>query len=110
MSQYKHFGCTQFRNGNLNLRIEKEDLEEFNQDQVFFVSDLLWHMSCAFIGDDFCLGNSIMAHTIYNYYMDCCYVFLWSDLEILAKGKTVKLHAYRPDENEREIIEKENAV
>ena len=28
MSQYKHFGCTQFRNGNLNLRIEKEDLEE----------------------------------------------------------------------------------
>ena len=105
MSQYKHFGCIQFRNGNLNLRIEKEDLDEFNRDRVFFVSDLLCHMNCRFIGETFCVGNFDTAHIIYNDYMDCCYIFLWSKLEILAEGKFVKLFAHKPDEQEREIIE-----
>ena len=37
MSQYKHFGCTQFKNGNLSIRVEKEDLEDYLKDQVFFL-------------------------------------------------------------------------
>ena len=108
MSQYKHFGCTQFKNGNLSVRVEKEDLEDYLKDQVFFLSDLLWHMNYDFIGDTFCLSNLETGHLIYNSYMDCCYIFPWRELETLADGKTVKLYAHKPTEDERELIEKEN--
>lgn len=106
MSQYKHFGCTQFHNGNLNLKIEREDLGEFLRDPVLYISDLLWHMDCEFIGETYCLSNFDTGHTIYNSYMDCCYIFPWRELENLTKGKTVKLYAHKPTEDERELIER----
>ncbi len=108
MSQYKHFGCIQFKNGNLSIHVEKEDLEDYLKDQVFFLSDLLWHMNCEFIGETFCLSNWETGHLIYNSYMDCCYIFPWRELETLADGKTVKLYARKPTEDELELIEKEN--
>lgn len=107
MSQYKHFACTQFKNGNINVKIEKEDLEDFKKDQVFFLSDLLWWMNCEFIGETFCLGNFDTGHLIYNSYMDCCYIFAWSDLDKLAEGKSVKLYAREVTDEERELIERE---
>lgn len=107
MSQYKHFACTQFKNGNLNVKIEKEDLEDFKKDQVFFLSDLLWWMNCDFIGETFCLNNFETGHLIYNSYMDCCYVFAWSDLDKLAEGKSVKLFAREVTDEDRELIERE---
>ena len=109
MSQYKHFGCTQFKNGNLNIRIEKEDLEDYLKDQVFFLSDLLWYMNCEFIGETFCLSNWETGHLIYNSYMDCCYIFPWRELETLANVKTVKLFTRKPTEEERMIIESETS-
>lgn len=108
MSHRKNNGCTQFDNGNLNIRIEKEDLEDYLKDQVFFLSDLLWHLSCEFVGESFCLGNADTGHLIYNYSKDCCYIFSWRELETLAEGNTVKLYAHKPTEEERELIEKEN--
>ena len=107
MSQYKHFACTQFKNGNINVKIEKEDLEDFSNDQVFFLSDLLWYMNCEFIGETFCLGNYETGHLIYNSYMDCCYIFAWSDLDKLAEGKSVKLYAREVTDEDRELIERE---
>lgn len=107
MSQYKHFACTQFKNGNINVKIEKEDLEDFNKDRVFFLSDLLWYMNCEFIGETFCLGNFETGHLIYNSYMDCCYIFAWSDLNKLAEGKFVKLYAREVTDEDRELIERE---
>lgn len=109
MSKYKHFGCIQFKNGNLNIRIEKEDLEDYLKDQVLFLSDLLWYMNCEFIGETFCLSNWETGHLIYNSYMDCCYIFPWLELETLADGKTVKLYANKPTEEERMIIESETS-
>lgn len=97
----------QFRNGNLNLKISKEDLEEFNQDQVLFLSDLLWNLDCEFLGETFCLSNFEMGHIIYNNYMDCWYIFNWSLLDTLATGKTVKLYARKMDNEMREMVEKE---
>ena len=104
--QYQHFGCTQFKNGNLNVRIEKEDLEDFNANQVFYISDLLWYMNCEFVGDTFCLSNWETGHMIYNNYMDCCYIFPWRELETLAAGKTVKLEAREVSEELRDILER----
>ena len=108
MSQYKHFDCTQFKNGNLNIRIEKEDLDDFDKDRVFFLSDLISWMNCDFVGETFCLNNWETGHLIYNSYMDCCYIFPWSELETLAQGKTVRLYAHKPTDDEREIIERNN--
>ena len=107
MSHYKHFECTQFKNGNLNLRIPSDELDEFNKDRVFYISNLLWWMNCEFVGETFCLSNYRTGHLIYNSYMDCCYIFDWSDLEALASGKSVKLYARPVSEDDREVIERD---
>ena len=96
--------CIQFKNGNINLRIPKEDLDDFKKDQVCYLSELLSWNNCDFIGETYCLSNFETGHTIYNYYMDCCYIFPWRELETLAEGKMVKLYARVPEEYEREII------
>ena len=107
MSHYKHFGMTQFKNGNLNIRIDKEDLEDFHRDEVFFLADQLWNMNCEFVGETFCLNNYETGHLIYNSYMDCCYIFPWKELKTLVEGKTLKLYAHEVTGYERELIEKE---
>lgn len=108
MSLRVHNGCTQFKNGNLSLRIPREDLKEFNRDPVLYLSDLLGWMDCDFIGETFNLSNWVTGHLIYNNYMDCCYIFAWDELDRLACGLTVKLYARPVSADERELIEKES--
>lgn len=96
----------QFNNGNLNIQIPKEDLAEFNKDQVLFLDDILSGLDCEFIGETYCLNNFETGHTIFNSYMNCCYIFAWSDLDRLAAGKTVKLYARPVTEDDREIMER----
>jgi hypothetical protein len=107
MAFRKHDESLQFRNGNLNLKISKEDLKEFNKDQVLFLSDLLFWFDCEFIGETFFLSNYDTGHIIYNSYMDCWYIFNWVLLDTLATGKTVKLYARKMDDEMREMVEKE---
>lgn len=108
MTFRKHKESLQFRNGNLNLKISKEDLEDFNKDQVLFLSDLLFWLDCEFVGETFCLNNFETGHIIYNSYMDCWYIFNWSELDILANGYTLKLEANEMNKGIREIVDKEN--
>ena len=107
MAFRKYKECLQFRNGNLNIRTGKEDLEDFNKDQVLFLSDLLCWLDCEFIGETFCLNNFEIGHIIYNAYMDCWYIFNWTDLDKLAEGKSVKLFAREVTSEDRELIERE---
>lgn len=107
MAFRKHKESLQFRNGNLNLRISKEDLEDFNKDQVLFLSDHLFWLDCDFIGETFCLNNFETGHIIYNAYMDCWYIFNWSDLDVLALGFAVKLIAREMDDDIRDLVNKE---
>ena len=100
--------CLQFQNGNLNLRIGKEDLEEFKKDQVLFLSDLLSWLDCSFIGETFNLNNWETGHIIYNSYMDCWYVFNWKELNVLANGYSLKLEAINMNDAIREMVRKEN--
>ena len=71
MAFRKYKESLQFRNGNLNLRISKEDLEDFNKDQVLFLSDLLFWLDCEFVGETFCLNNFETGHIIYIYFKIC---------------------------------------
>ena len=97
--------CIQFKNGNINLRIPKEDLEDFKKDQVLYLSELLSWNNCDFIGETYCLNNFETGHTIYSWYMDCTYIFPWRELDTLAEGKMVKLYARSIEDWERELLE-----
>lgn len=101
--------CKQFKNGNIHLRVRKEDLSEFNRDRVLFLSDLLFWLDCEFIGETFNLSNFATGHIIYNGYMDCWYIFNWDELEILGEGKTVILYARKMDDEIRGMIQNENS-
>lgn len=107
MAFRKYKESLQFRNGNLNLRISKEDLEDFNKDQVLFLSDHLFWLDCEFVGETFCLNNFETGHIIYNSYMDCWYLFRWFDLNVLALGFAVKLVAMDMNDYIRELVNKE---
>ena len=43
----------------------------------------------------------------YNSYSDLVYVFQWSEIEELERGKTIRLYARKPNETDKEILEKE---
>lgn len=53
------------------------------------------------------MSNYETGHTVYNAYSDLVYIFAWSELEALEAGKAIKLFARKPDETDRELIEKE---
>lgn len=102
--------CKLFKNGNLNIKIQKNEMDEFNSDRILFLDDLLFWMDCNFIGETYCLSNYETGHTIYNNYMDCCYVFSWNNLDDLGNGKTIKLYAHPVEDWEREIIDTEENI
>lgn len=53
----KTHNSIQFKNGNINLRIPREDLEDLKKDQVLYLSELLSWNNCDFIGETYCLNN-----------------------------------------------------
>lgn len=97
----------ELKNGNLIIKYSPDSIKESKRDQLLFLSDVLSWLDCYFIGETYCLNNYEMGHTIYNLYSDLVYIFPWSDLEELEKGKCITLFAATPDETDREIIESE---
>ena len=100
-------GCKEYKNGNLTIKFDADDLEAAQKDDVLILSDMLSWVDCYFIGETYCLSNYTIGHTIYNSYSDLCYVFDWNLLEALKAGEMVRLYARRPDEADREILESE---
>lgn len=86
--------CIEFKNGNLSIRLDKRDLP--TNDEIMLLLSVLDEIDCYFIED-----------MIYNCYSDLCYVFPWTALEDLKAGKALRLYARKPDETDRELIEKE---
>lgn len=97
----------EYKNGNITIKYYEEGIEESKKDYVLALSSLLDMIDCYFIGETYCLSNYEEGHTIYNAYSDLVYIFSWNDIEELEKGKTVRLYAKKPDETDREILEKE---
>lgn len=98
--------CKEFKNGNINIKLDAAGIEEMKKDEVLFISDCLSWVDCDFIGETYCISNYETGHTIYNAYSDLVYVFPWSYLENLKQGETVKLYARRPDEYDRELLDR----
>ena len=95
----------EFENGNLNIRLEPETIKEPDFCAAYGVEKLQWildSLDCYFF-DEGCAGNDEMYMKIYNFNADRVYTILLSrDIdEKFLKGKTVKLYAHKPDEEER---------
>lgn len=100
-----------FNNGNLNIRFSPEEITDIKNGKFSAVELLGWKLEkfdSYFIGETYCLSNYTTGHTIYNCHSDVVYIVDWSDLEgVLMMGKTLKLYARKPDEADREILQKE---
>lgn len=97
----------EYKNGNITIKYYKEGIEESKKDNILLLSSLLEMIDCSFIGEIYCLSNWATGHPIYNAYSDLIYIFAWGDIDKLEKGKTIRLYARKPDETDREILEKE---
>lgn len=106
-----HENIKEFNNGNINFRFTREQITELKTGKISAVEVISWildEIDCYFIGESYCLSNFTTGATIYNAYSDLCYVIDFSDIEtVLMSGRYLKLYARKPDENDREIIEKE---
>lgn len=106
-----HENIREFRNGNINFRFTPEQIAELKTGKISAVEVISWildEIDCYFIGEQYCLGNYATGATIYNAYSDLCYIIDFSDVEtVLMSGRYLKLYARKPDENDRETIEKE---
>ena len=99
--------CKEYKNGNITIKYDGDMIQASKKDDVLTISDVLSWIDCYFIGETYCLSNYETGHTIYNVYSDLVYIFPWRFLEDLEAGKTIRLYARRPDENDREILETE---
>ena len=95
----------EFKNGNINIKIDSDDMNEFKNDQYYILSELLFWVDSYIVGEPFCLGNDCGAVYVYNVRRDCIYIL--SDYDIYQKlinGKTAKLYACKPDADQREML------
>lgn len=97
--------------GNIVLQFSPEEIADIHSGKVSDVETISWlleSIDCTFIGESYCLSNYTMGATIYNYYLDRCYVIDFSDVEsILMKGYHLTLRARIPDKEEQEILKRE---
>lgn len=107
----EHENIKEFQNGNINFRFTPEQIAELKTGIISAVEVISWildEIDCYFIGESYCLSNYTTGATIYNAYSDLCYIINFSDVEtVLMSGRYLKLYARKPDEYDREIIEKE---
>ena len=99
--------CKEYKNGNIIIKYDRDMIAESKRDSLLTLSSVLDEIDCSFIGETYCLNNYETGHTIYNAYSDLVYIFAWSELEALEAGNAVKLFARKPDEADRELIERE---
>lgn len=99
--------CKEYKNGNIVIKYDRDMIIESKRDSLLTLASVLDEIDCSFIGETYCLSNYETGHTVYNAFSDLVYVFAWSDLETLEAGKAVKIFARKPDEADRELIEKE---
>ena len=99
--------CKEYKNGNIIIKYDRDMIAESKRDSLLTLSSVLDEIDCYFIGETYCLNNYETGHMVYNSYSDLVYIFAWSELETLEAGKAVRLFARKPDETDRELIEKE---
>lgn len=96
----------EFKNGNLHIKYDEYMMRNAECDEWRTLGEVLDSLDCYFVGEEFSLGNWSMGCMIHNAHSDLVYIFNFEDLKNLKEGKTVVLYGHKPDEEEREEIEK----
>lgn len=100
-----------FKNDNLNIRFspdEIQDIKDGKYSKIELLSNKLAYFDTYFIGEEYCLSNYAMGCTLYNAYAAKVYTLKLSDVDsVLMAGRTLKLYARKPDNDEQKIIERE---
>ena len=109
MLRYNDY-CREYKNGNITIKLDSEAIKEMKTDEMLFISECIGWLDCVFYGETFCLNNWETGHMIYNYYSDLCYIFPWRYLEDLKEGKTVRLYARKPDQDDIEYLKEEGLI
>lgn len=99
--------CKEYKNGNITVKYDADMIQASKEDNVLTIISVLSWIDCYFIGETYCLSNYETGHTLYNVYSDLVYIFPWRCLDDLEAGKTIRLYAMQPDENDREQINEE---
>lgn len=100
-----------FNNGNLNIRFSPDEIQDIKAGKyspIELLSCKLEAFDTTFIGEQYCLSNYTMGCTLYSYYADKVFILDFSDIDnILMEGRTLKLYATKPTQEDREIMESE---
>lgn len=100
-----------FENDNLNIRFspdEIQDIKDGKYSKIELLSNKLACFDTYFIGEEYCLSNYTTGYTLYSAYAAKVLTLKLSDVDsVLMKGKTLKLYARKPDNEDLEIIERE---
>lgn len=107
----KFDGMTEFKNGNVNIKFDYDEIEQIKSGRVSDIEILfnkLSDMDIMMFGEQFCVSNFDMGCMLYSCFNDKTYMLVFSDIEkYLMQGKTLKLYARVPDEEDREQIKEE---
>lgn len=97
----------EFKNGNMHIEYDEYTMKSAVRGKWRTLVEVLDGLDCYLVGEEFSLGNWSMGCMIYNAYSDLVYIFDLADFKKLVEGKTVILYGHKPDEEEREEIEKD---
>ena len=105
----KNDNIVELANNDLVIEYDDDTIQEAEKDEILTFMDVLTWMDTDIIGEEFCLSNFDMGIQLYNCHSDKCYIVSFTDLERIKAGEKVTLHAYDPDEDDREAIAREYA-
>ena len=100
----------EFKNGNLHIcfdRFTREEIQAGHTSEIEVLSYTLDSLDCYLIGEQFCLSNYDSGVLVYNLNFDKCYILSFGCLyNSIDSGKTLKLTAFTPDNDQREQIDR----
>ena len=106
-----YYAGRRFNNGNLNIRFSPDKIQNIKAgmySQIEMLSWILKTFDTTFICERYCLSNRTMGCTLYSYCTDKVFILDFSDIDnILMEGRTLKLYATKPTQEDREFMESE---
>ena len=105
----KNDNIVELANHDLVIEYDADTIQDAARDEMLIFSDVIGWLDTNIIGEEFYLSNWDMGIMLYNCYSDKCYIVSFTDLERIKAGGKVTLHAYDPDEDDREAIKREYA-